>query len=457
MAEATDILIIDDDAYLGEMLSLHFDDLGYSCKTVQTGNAGLQFLEQSNARLILMDQHLPDTLGIKLLAQVKEKDPNQTVLMITGKHDMQLAIEAIKLGAFDYIHKPIDVEELNTAVKKCLKPKEKVSKTMEAETSEKTQANEPTLIGTSKAMLDVVKTIAIASGSDATILIQGETGTGKELVAKAIHYHSKKEDPFLAINCSAIVDNLLESELFGHEKGSFTGAVERKDGKFTLAENGTLFLDEIGELSPNLQAKLLRVLQEGTFERVGGSETLKTNTHVVAATHRNLDTMIAEGMFREDLLYRLKILTITIPPLRERMEDLHLLVPHLLGRIKTKLGKEIQGITDDAFKKLHSHHWPGNVRELENTLTRAAAMSRTGVVGPDLIQFTAEALPHEQAETLPQTNAGDLASLEEIEKKHIEDVLRANHYHKGKTCAILGISRPALDRKIKKYAIEFYS
>lgn len=455
MASNVDILIIDDDAYLGEMLSLHFDDLGYTCKTVQTGNSGVQFLENYTARLILMDQHLPDTLGIKLLAQIKEKDMNQPVLMITGKHDMQLAIEAIKLGAFDYIHKPIDVTELNNAVEKSLRPRGAATQKISSDVAEKA-SNEPVLIGTSKAMLDVVKTIAIASQSDATILIQGETGTGKELVAKAIHYHSKKEGPFLAINCSAIVDNLLESELFGHEKGSFTGAVERKDGKFTLAENGTLFLDEIGELSPNLQAKLLRVLQEGTYERVGGTETLKTNTHVVAATHRNLEAMIAEGMFREDLLYRLKILTITIPPLRERMEDLYLLVPHLLGKIKTKLGKDVQGITDNALKKLNSYHWPGNIRELENTLTRAAAMSRTGVIAADLIQFSTDALPHEQQETLAQTEPKDLPTLEEIEKVHIEEVLKAHHYHKGKTCAVLGISRPALDRKIKKYNIELY-
>ena len=450
-AQKVDILIIDDDAYLGEMLALHFEDMHYTCKTVQSGNAALSFLNKSKPRLILMDQHLPDTLGLNLLKKIKEKTPHLPIIMITGKHDMQLAIEAIKAGAYDYIHKPIDVEELNAAVEKNLRV-ETLSKTIDVAEPDQHEG-EPVLIGTSKSMLDVVKTIAIASGSDATILVQGETGTGKELVAKAIHYHGKKGQPFLAINCSALVDTLLESELFGHEKGSFTGATERKEGRFTLAQNGTLFLDEIGELSPNLQAKLLRVLQEGTYERVGGTETLKTNAHIIAATHRNLDVMIAEGMFREDLLYRLKILTITIPPLRERMEDLHLLVPFLLGKIKKKLAKDIQGITDDAFRKLSGYNWPGNVRELENTLTRACAMSRTGVVGPEQIQFNKDALPHQLEETLPTTQAKDLPSLEEMQKRHIMDVLRATDHHKGKTCAMLGISRPALDRKIKKYSI----
>lgn len=445
-----DILIIDDDAYLAEMLSLHFQDLHYTCKTVHTGNSAKEFLNKNKARLILLDQHLPDTLGIDFLKYVKENTPKQNVVMITGKHDMKLAIEAIKAGAIDYIHKPIDIQELNTAVKKCLAPKNKHTSALNIETP-KQKEDEPVLIGTSKAMLDVVKTIAVASGSDATILVHGETGTGKELVAKAIHYHSKKTGPFIAVNCSAIVDNLLESELFGHEKGAFTGAVERKEGMFTLAQNGTLFLDEIGELSPNLQAKLLRALQEGTYQRVGGTETLKTNAHIIAATHRHLESMINKGMFREDLLYRLKVLTLTIPPLRERMEDLHLLVPHLMQQVTQKMHKNIQGMEDAAMKKMLTYAWPGNVRELENTLTRAVAMSRTGIIQAEHIQFAEHTRPSEMEESLPLTPTKDIESLEDIEKRHISHVLTKTGYHKVKTASILGISRPALDRKIKKY------
>ena len=213
-------------------------------------------------------------------------------------------------------------------------------------------------------MIEVVKNIALASSNDATVLIQGETGTGKELVAKAIHYHSGKKGPILGCKLWCYCWNLLESEMFGHEKGSFTGAVERKDGKFTLAQDGTLFLDEIGELSPKLQSKLLRVLQEGTFERVGGTETLKTNAHIIAATHRDLNQMIEDGMFREDLMYRLKIMTVPVPPLRDRLEDIKLLTPYLLANINKKIGKNIQGMTDEAYFKLEMHDWPGNVREL---------------------------------------------------------------------------------------------
>ena len=256
----------------------------------------------------------------------------------------------------------------------------------------------------------------------------------------------------MAVNCGAIVENLLESEMFGHEKGAFTGAVERKEGKFALAQDGTLFLDEIGELSPKLQSKLLRVLQEGTFERVGGSETLTTNAHIVAATHRDLDQMIADGLFREDLMYRLKIMTVHVPPLRERVEDIKLLTPYLLAKINQKIGKNITGMTDDAYYKLEAHSWPGNVRELENVLTRACAMNRTGIISADqiVIEYGADSagvhdLDHE---------AIPLVSLEELERRHVIRALERTGGHKGQACDILGISRPALDRKIKKFKIQ---
>jgi DNA-binding NtrC family response regulator len=434
-----DIFIIDDDPHLAEMLLLHFEDLGYKCDSAQTAR-------DARKKLDFLDQHLPDTLGVKLLPELKDLWPNVPVLMITGKHDMQLAIEAIKLGATDYIHKPIDIEELNASVKKCLSPN-KQKKGMSVDIAEE-ETEEPKIIGSSRKMIEVVKSIALASGNDATVLIQGETGTGKELVAKAIHYHSAKEGPFLAVNCGSIVESLLESEMFGHERGSFTGAVERKDGKFTQTQDGTLFLDEIGELSPKLQSKLLRVLQEGTFERVGGSETLKTNAHIIAATHRDLDQMIEEGMFREDLMYRLKIMTVKVPPLRDRLEDIKLLTPYLLANINKKIGKKIQGMTDDAYFKLEMHDWPGNVRELENTLTRACAMNRTGVI-------SAEQIIIERANRHPsKKEEGALVTLEELEKQHVVRTLERTSGHKGKACDILGISRPALDRKIKKFEIK---
>lgn len=446
MKQKLDIFIIDDDPHLAEMLLLHFEDLGYKCDSAQTARDAKKKLENIQPKLFFLDQHLPDTLGVKLLPELKDRWPNVPVLMITGKHDMQLAIEAIKLGATDYIHKPIDIEQLNASVKKCLSTS-KQKKNMSVQIAEE-ETEKPKIIGSSRKMIEVVKSIALASSNNATVLIQGETGTGKELVAKAIHYHSGKTGAFLAVNCASIVETLLESEMFGHEKGSFTGAVERKDGKFTLAENGTLFLDEIGELSPKLQSKLLRVLQEGTFERVGGSETLKTNAHIVAATHRNLNQMIEEGMFREDLMYRLKIMTVEVPPLRDRLEDIKLLTPYLLGTINKKIGKNIQGMTDEAYFKLETYNWPGNVRELENILTRACAMNRTTVISAEQIIIERSNLHASKKED----NA--LITLEELEKKHVIRTLELTENHKGKACEILGISRPALDRKIKKFDIK---
>jgi DNA-binding NtrC family response regulator len=448
MPRNIDIFIIDDDAALGEMLSLHCDDLGYSVQAVTTATQAEEMLEELTPRLILLDQHLPDTHGLTLLPKLKMLHPDVPVLMITGKHDMQLAISAIKAGAMDYIHKPIDTDELDAALKKALVPEAagNINELPQAHMEDET----PNIIGSSRSMLDVAKTIALASQSSATVLVHGATGTGKELVAKAIHHNSNKTGPFLAVNCGAIVDNLLESEMFGHERGAFTGATERKEGKFYLAENGTLFLDEIGEMSPNLQSKLLRILQEQTYERVGGTQTLTTNARIIAATHRNLEDMIKQGTFRQDLYYRLKVITVDLPELKDRMEDLPLLVPHLLSKISHKLGKNIQGMTDSALYKLEEYSWPGNIRELENTLTRAAAINRTGVITPEQIH-----LHEEELDPVHHLNISDdtanLKSLEELEKDHVRRVLKSTAGHKGKASSILGISRPALDRKIKKY------
>jgi DNA-binding NtrC family response regulator len=447
MTTRTDILIIDDDASLGEMLALHADELGLKATAVQTG-ADLKALmaNMTAPRLVLVDQHLPDTNGLALIPQLRDRFPETPVVMMTGKHDMTLAISAIRAGAADYLHKPIDIDQLDAVISKIL--------TQETATNTKAVAaphlaSSTDIIGTSRAILDVYKGIAIASQSDVTVLISGESGTGKELVARAIHHHRGKGGLFLPVNCSTIVDTLLESEMFGHEKGAFTGAVARKDGKFTLARGGTLFLDEIGEMSPNLQAKLLRVLQEHTFEHVGGTEVLHTDARIIAATHRNLPKMIENGTFREDLFYRLKVIHIHLPPLRDRLEDLPQLVSHLLARANASLGKNAAGLTEAAFLKLRTHSWPGNVRELENTLTRAVAMAQSPVLTPDLLNLTAGALTTGPADTAPPTQ-----TLDNVEKDYIQKVLFATKGHRGQSCAILGISRPALDRKIRKYNLE---
>jgi len=305
-------------------------------------------------------------------------------------------------------------------------------------------------------MKEVFKTIGVASQNKATILIQGESGTGKELIAKVIHYNTSRDEPYIAVNCSAIVETLLESELFGHEKGSFTGAIARKQGKFELARYGTVFLDEISEMSINLQAKLLRVLQEMEFERVGGKDSVKVNARIIAATNKNLRTLVKEGKFRDDLFYRVNIVSIHIPPLRERREDIEPLVKYLLNKINRELHKRIAGISDKMMDTFLKYGWPGNVRELENLLVRAAVVSKGQILGkedfPDLME---DAISREADRGIIRDEPERPMTLDEIEEIHIKKVIRENQKNKGEICEILGISRPTFERKLEKYNITF--
>jgi transcriptional regulator with GAF, ATPase, and Fis domain len=311
------------------------------------------------------------------------------------------------------------------------------------------------IVGTSPAILDVCKTIGAVATRHAPVLITGESGTGKEVVARAIHHHSGREGLFLPVNCSALTEGLLESELFGHERGSFTGAVGRKEGRFEVAANGTLFLDELGEMSGSLQAKLLRVLQEGTFERVGGTQTLSSDARIIAATNRDLTALTREGRFRQDLYYRLNVVHIDVPPLRSRMQDLPVLTEHLHTKINQRQHTAVRRITESAWRRLNDYAWPGNIRELENVLTRAAILARSDTLTPELLALPVdsarEALQQEELEARPASLR--LISLEELEREHIGAVLSHVRWHKGKACQILGISRPALDRKIEKYGL----
>ena len=447
--KSTDILIVDDDAALAEMLQMHADDLGYKTDMVHSGAGARDFLDKTPTRLVLLDQHLPDTLGLKLLGWIKQTHPKTDVVMVTGFHEMELVITAMKAGALDYIHKPIDTDKLDEVLKGALKKRREdlALKTAPPVPESKT----PDIIGTSPAMVEVGKKIATAAQNSAPVLIRGASGTGKELVAKAVHTHSGMGGDFVAVNCASIVETLLESELFGHEKGAFTGAESTKKGRFEVAEDGTLFLDEIGEMSPHLQAKLLRVLQEQTFERVGGTTSIKTNARIIAATHRDLGKMVKEGTFREDLLYRLDVIGINLPPLIERKADFAPLLSHLLMRLNLSLGKNIKGITADGLAALESRPWAGNVRELENTLTRIAAHTRNDVITLSDVKKGADTQPNTPAPT--QASGPRLTSLEEVEKEHILAVYEATNNHKGKTCEILNISRPALDRRLKKWNI----
>lgn len=441
------ILIIEDDLALSQMLALHFEDQGAEVLTADRCEAGLAQADEAPFDLIMLDQQLPDGNGIDLLPRLLERQPRVPVIMMTGRHDLELAIQAIKLGAADFVHKPLKTATLQATVERLL------SRRSPPEELEPSSAATGDLIGRSDAMLEVSKQIALSAGNAATVLIGGESGTGKEVVARLIHQHSGRTGRFVAINCAAIVDTLLESELFGHQKGAFTGADHSKPGKFELAEDGTLFLDEIAELAPSLQAKLLRALQERTIERVGGTATIAVSARIIAATHRDLFALADEGKFREDLAYRLNVIHIVVPPLRQRREDIPLLTTALLRKAATQHATRPPSLTAEALGVLETHEWPGNVRELENVLTQAMVLARDGQIGVTELRLRDRdsgrpAIPTDRDEQAV------LPSLEQVEAAHVQRALDATGGHKGRTCEILGISRPALDRKILKYGLK---
>ncbi len=455
------VLVIDDDSSICETLKLYLTEEGYEVHTALTGTDGLNRVVEVSPDVVILDIRLPDISGFTVLEDLKRDDENTKVIMITAHHDMDTAIKAMKEGAFDYIHKPIDVDELDIAIRKALT-------TLEMERKINGLLMEPSrdfkvgdIIGTGSAMREIFKTIGIVSQSKTTVLIQGESGTGKELIAKVIHNSTSSSEPYIAINCSAIVDTLLESELFGHEKGSFTGAISKKLGKFELARYGTVFLDEISEMSINLQAKLLRVLQEMEFERVGGKDRVKVNARIIAATNKDLRKLVKEGKFRDDLYYRLNIVSMNIPPLRERGEDIKPLIDYLLRKINRDLHKNVVGVSSEMMDIFMQYSWPGNIRELENLLVRAVVITKGQILGksdfPDLLEDFPEGESH--SGTISEGNEKDedfeICTIDEIEKKHIRQVIRKTGKNKGEICEILGISRPTLERKLDKYGIEF--
>ncbi|MFL5412456.1 MAG: sigma-54-dependent transcriptional regulator [Myxococcales bacterium] len=447
------ILIVDDDRSIRELLSMHLEERGYAVSVASTGAEGFQLVEETSPSAIILDMRLPDMSGLDLIPELRKRAGETPVLMITAHHDMSTTILAMKAGAFDYIHKPIDIEAFDVALDRALE----VSRLSKGTDVVSVESQRPfrmdDLVGTSPAMQQLFKDVGRVAASRATVLIQGESGTGKELIARVIHSYSAAARPFIAINCSAIVDTLLESELFGHEKGAFTGAVATKVGKFELADDGSLFLDEIGELSQNLQAKLLRVLQEREFERVGGVKRIPVRARILAATNRDLAAEVSGGRFREDLYQRLKVVTLSIPPLRERREDVPLLVEHLLVKINQRLHKNLRRVPRETLEKLMAREWPGNVRELENLLTRAAVLSQGDLLLEEYLVANGQG-PVKPAKMVSATAAPErLPTLDELEKAHIERVFSMTKGHKGRACQILGISRPTLERKLRKYGL----
>ncbi|MCP3140680.1 sigma-54-dependent transcriptional regulator [Pyxidicoccus xibeiensis] len=464
------LLIVDDDVSLLETLKMHFEEIEhdgqprYQVATATSAAAGLRAAQDSMPSVVILDMMLPDRTGLEIIEEMKGLCGDARIILVTAYHDMETTIRAMKAGAFDYIHKPFpDPAALDLVVERALEYRQ-LSRRADEVNRENSAARLGDIVGTSPSMQQLVKEIGKVTGSHATVLITGESGTGKELIARVIHNYSYDEPrPFIGINCSAIVDTLLESELFGHEKGAFTGATAGKQGKFEVAEEGTVFLDEIGDMSLMLQAKLLRVLQEREFERVGGVKRIKLRARVIAATHRNLSEEVAQGRFREDLYQRLKVITLLIPPLRERREDIPPLVKHLLERINEKVHKRVTRVPMEVMERLTRLPWRGNVRELENVLTRAVVLAPGDVLRGD--DLPALDVPPAAPEAGRPMTAGSMfaapavddvsliPTLEEAERQLIARAMAVTKGHKGRTCQILGISRPTLERKLQKYGL----
>jgi len=451
------ILIIDDDIASCRTLQLHFISQDYVVEMAHNVEDGLAVAKELQADVIILDIKMPGRSGLEGLPDFKNNHPDTPIIMITAFHDMGSTIEAMQLGAIEYIHKPIDINELDDAVSNALNRSEAMKNDLELAPHD--QTDKSSMVGRSRMMKEVFKTIGLVASQPVTVLITGESGTGKELTARAIHNASDRSDgPFVAINCAALVETLLESDMFGHEKGAFTGAVNRQAGKFELANNGTIFLDELGELSQTIQAKLLRVLQEKEFTPVGGSHTKKTNARVIAATNVNLEAKVKKGKFREDLYYRLRVVTIEMPALRERSEDIMPLVQVLLGHINKELKRNINRLSQDTMTAFMAYDWPGNVRELNNILTKAVALCPGDIITPDLIPEEISHLVQELPKSVSYAKADDgsaqLLSIDEMEKQHVLRVLNETNWHKGKTCEILGVSRPRLRRMMQHFNIE---
>lgn len=462
------VLIVDDEAELRKsvtsILQTSIPEVEFQIAEAGNGKVALEKFENGDFDLVVMDVRMPEMNGLEALRLIKESDPRTFVVIMTAHSNLQDAITAIKDGAYDYVEKPVNADRLSEIVRKSLEAREMVSSLALSNPIFDDDVDSE-FVGSSQKMKEVFSLIYKLCKVDTTVLIRGENGTGKELVAKAIHYNSpRKSGAFVAINCGAIPENLMESELFGHEKGAFTGAVERKIGKFQLANNGTLFLDEIGELRPEMQVKLLRVLQEKKFLPVGSNREVKSNARIIAATNRNLEKMIQELTFREDLFYRLNVMPIFLPPLRERKDDIAALVQHFIKKFAKAHNSEIQGISPLSLEVLKAYHWPGNIRELENAIERGFIVENSTQIQPDSlpdhVRQSASATTNKSATPAAPASSGSADSRldfelfkEQAEKDFVISALKANRGRINQTVAQANIPKNTLLRKIKKYGL----
>ena len=452
------VLIVDDEKNYPRILGAVLEDEGFEILTANSGPDALEILQNAEVDLVLTDMKMPEMDGIDLLEKIKTRDAQLPVIMMTAHGTVDKAVEAMEKGAYSYILKPFDNDRLIIYVNKAIAVYRVIKENRRLRSAVTTRYSFGNIIGKSKSMLEVFETIRKVAPASATVLIEGESGTGKELVAKSIHFNSPRAAmPFVAVNCSALAESLLESELFGHEKGAFTGAASMKKGRFERADGGTLFLDEIGELSPDLQVKLLRVLQEKVVERVGGTRPIAVNIRVIAATNKNLKDEMLTGRFREDLYYRLDVVHIILPPLCQRQEDIRLLVDHFIKKYaaERKTGHPVTGIDPDAERLLYEYNWPGNVRELENVLERVMILgSGSNIAVADLPKNIRSTVSNDPYVGEIPTDAKLYDTLAMVEKAMIERALKISNNVQSHAAELLGIGKSGLNQKIKKYNLE---
>jgi DNA-binding NtrC family response regulator len=444
--DRTRILVVDDEEIVRESLGGWLEKDGYTIVTCPDGPSALARMKAERWSIMIVDLKMPGMDGLQVLEEAKKLQPELAVVIMTAYATVDTAVAAMKAGAYDYLVKPFDPEELSIMMQKIVSQQTLVRENAVLRQALKQEYRFRDLLSKSPAMQSVFELARTAARSNSTILVLGESGSGKEVLARAIHGESPRNDgPFVAVSCAALTESLLESELFGHERGAFTGAIARRKGKFEVAHGGTLFLDEVGDIGPKLQLDLLRVLEERKLHRVGGNEPIDVDVRIIAATNRDLKKAVVEGKFREDLFYRLNVIPILIPPLRQRREDVPLLVENFVERLAVEMKKRLDGVSPDAMTALMAHDWPGNVRELRNVLERGAVVATTAV-----IQLADLGMPT-RAEAPPKP--GTLASLEEVEKRHVAAVLAHTAGNVSQSARILGIDRVTLYNKMRKYGL----
>ena len=446
------ILVVDDEESMCKFMEIMLKKEGYSVTTTQDPDSAIQRIKAENYDLVIADLMMPQMNGLELLSRVKSLNTGVDFIVMTAFASVDSAIEALKKGAFDYITKPFKVDEIKIAVKKSLEQKSITQENIRLKQQLQSEFDFDRFIGNSPEIIQLKQLAEKIARSDSTVLIEGESGTGKELIARAIHYHSTRSGkPFITINCAALPENLLESELFGHVKGSFTGAIKDKEGLLKAADGGTFFLDEVGMTSPATQAKLLRVLEEKEITPVGGTVPIKVDVRLIAATNADLEQEVKQGNFRADLYYRLHVIPITLPPLRDRKDDIKLLSLYFVKAYCRKMGMEEKTLSDEAMKILVSYRWPGNVRELENSIEHAVLLSRGNQIA---VSDLPQKLREEEKIDLLAEDKTSVPSLETIEKAYIFWVLSQTGWQKGKAASILGIDSSTLYRKIERYRLK---